>query len=323
MLRKRLFLLAGKLAFSILLLWFVLRNVDVNRVVDRLRTADIRWILPVLLLGPCSVLLSAWRWRILGLGLIGFGEAVRYTWIGLFFGAILPGVVGGDVAKGVSLAAKTTRARNPRIALSIAMDKAVGFWVLLLNFNLAGLTLLAFQPHLLPGMRNALWAGIGATTAGLAAAAAICHPRGASSLSGIAARLPTKMLRSAAGYALEALRSYNGQGRLLLQAALISAAIHALNAFSTWLVMRSLAIPASLGFAAVYYPLLSGLLALPVSMSGVGVRDIFSATMFTSFGLHPESGVALSWLLLGLSIPNLLVGAAIQLWEIFRPGARE
>lgn len=308
---------AVKLAFSALLLWLVLTKVDFTGIVARLRMADTRWLLPALLAGPAAVLLSAWRWRVLSLGLLGFGEGVRYTWIGLFFGSIVPGVVGGDVAKGVSLAAKTTRARDSRLPVSIVMDKLVGFWVLLLGFILVALVMLTLQPQLLAGMRGAFWAAGGVAAIGLAAAVTLCHPLGAAAFSAIAAQLPSATLRNAASRALTALGTYQGQGRVLLQAALISVVIHALNALSFWLVMHSLAIPASLWFAALFYPLLSGLLVLPVSVSGIGVRDVFAASMFTAFGLNPEAGVAFSWLLLGLGIPNALIGGCIQLWEMF------
>lgn len=312
-----------KLTLSGLLLWYVLRKVDSGGILERLRRADLRWLLPSLMIGPLAIALSAWRWQGLSLGLLRYGEAVRYTWIGLFFGSIMPGVVGGDVAKGVSLAAKETRTRDARLPVSILVDKFVGLWTLLLLFSLVALVMLGTQPELLAGMRGALWAGGGLAAGGLLAAAAICHPHGAACFAAFAARLPTTPVRNAATRLLAAFGSYGGQGRLLLRAALISTALHGLNALSLWLVLRSLAIPATFWFAMVFYPLLSVLLALPVSISGVGVRDVFAASMFTAFGLNPESGVAFSWLLLGLSIPSALIGGGIQLWEMFRRRATD
>lgn len=316
--RTQLGLLGAKLAFSGLLLWLVLTRVDLAGIMIRLRAVDGRWLIPSVLIGPVGVMLSAWRWRVLSLGLLGFGEAVRYTWIGIFFGSILPGIVGGDVAKGVSLAAKSTHTRDARLPLSIVVDKLVGFWVLLLGFNVVALVMLGLQPGLLTGLRGAIWAAGGATAAGLAVAAAVCSPCGAAQFARIAAKLPTRILRTGADRALTAFGGYAGRRRVLLQAALISIVIHALNAFSFWLVMHSLAIPAGIWFAAVFYPLLSTLLALPVSVSGVGVRDVFAASMFTAFGMNSASGVAFSWLLLAMSIPNMLIGGGIQCWEIFR-----
>ncbi len=311
-------LFAIKLVLSGLLLWYVLTKVDAHGIVARLHGVELRWVIPAMLMGPVVVVLSAARWRILSLGLLDLGETVRYTWVGLFFGSIMPGIIGGDVAKGVSLAAKESRARDARLPVSIVADKLVGFWVLLLQFNLVAVILLALQPQLLTGMRSALWITTGATIAGLVAAAALCHPRGAAWFSTTAHRLPAARLRDGAARGMAAVGFYQGRGNVLLQAALISFAIHLINAFALWMVLRSLAIPASFWFAAVFYPLLSVVLALPVSISGVGVRDVFAASMFTAFSLNPESGVAFSWLLLGLSIPNALIGGLVQLWEMFR-----
>lgn len=318
MTRKQLLLLLLKLGISALLLWLVLTRVDIAGIAVRLRAADARWLIPVLVLGILGIPLSAWRWKLLSCGLLSFGESLRYTWIGIFFGSIVPGVVGGDVAKGVSLAAKKTGARDSRLPVSIVIDKLIGFWILMLGFSIVAAILLMVEPQLLAGMRITLWTTCGATVAGLLAATSICHHRGATWIAALAGKLPSKTIRSAVGRLLAAFDTYRGQSQVLLQAALLSVIIHTVNAVSFWLVMRSLAIPASIFFAAVFYPLLTCLLALPVSVSGVGVRDVFAASMFTAFGLNPESGVAFSWLLLGLSVPNALIGGGIQLWEIFR-----
>ncbi|HWA08464.1 MAG TPA: lysylphosphatidylglycerol synthase transmembrane domain-containing protein [Opitutaceae bacterium] len=319
---RRSLLLAAKLACSALLLWLVLAKVEVGGITAHLRQTDPRWLLAALALGPVVIVLSAWRWRILSLGLLGFGEAVRYTWIGLFFGTILPGVIGGDLAKGVSLAAKQRRSRDPRLPVSIMVDKVIGFWVLLLQFGLAAFVLLALQPQMISHLANALWFAGLATFAGLSAGGMLWHPRGVAWLQPLAGRLPGA-LRRLAGQALAAVASYGGQGRVLRSAILLSAAIHGLNAVCLWLVMKALAIPAGFWFAAGFYPLLSVLLALPLSVSGIGVRDVFAASMFTVFGLRPDSGVAFSWLLLGLSVPTALVGGCIQLWEMFHRGSTD
>ncbi len=317
-LRSRSRLMFGvKVVFSCILLGLVLRNVRFKDIVGRLRLADLHWLIPAIAIGPMAVVLSAWRWRKLSLGLLGFGDAVRYTWIGLFFGTIMPGLIGGDVAKGVSLAAKDERARDSRLPVSIIVDKVVGLWALLLLFSIVAIAMLGVQPHLLEKIRHALWLACSVTVVGLLAAGAICHPRGIASFVKLANGLPIKPLRLAALRVLSAFGDFNGQSVVLLKAVMISIVLHGLNAFALWLVMRSLYVPASLLFAMVFYPLLSVLLALPVSISGVGVRDVFAASMFTAFGLSAGSGVAFSWLLLGLSIPNALVGGAIQLRELF------
>lgn len=307
----------AKVLLSVFLLGFVLTRVDAAGIASRLRSTDVGWLLPMLVLAPLTIMLSAWRWRVLSLGLLGLGEAVRYTWIGLFFGSIVPGMVGGDVAKGLSLAARDPRARDPRLPISIIVDKVVGFWALLTLFIIVALVLLVTEPRLLSGMRGVIGLAGAIGLLGAVGAIGLCHPKGVALLAVIVSRVPFAPLRSVAAKLASAIASYSGQGATLLGAAVLSVAIHILNTLGFWFAMRSLSVPAPLLFAAVFYPMLSVLLALPVSISGVGVRDVFSAGMFTAFGLHPEAGVAFSWLQLGLSLPIALVGGLIQLWEVF------
>ena len=309
--------LGTKLAFSGLLVWIVIRHVPFSEVLGSLRTIDTRWLVVIAAIGPVSVVLSAWRWKWLSLGLIPLGEAIRYTWIGLFFSTIVPGVVGGDIAKGVSLAAKDPNTRDPRLPVSIAVDKIVGFWVLLAMFDAVSLFLLKAQPTLLLQLRSVIWIILAATALGLIAGIAAFHRTSAVWGRSLADKIPVAPLRSAAVKLLESISLYHGQTAILMRSVAMSVVMHALTSVSFWLLMRALAIPASLGFAAVFYSLLSVVLVIPVSVSGVGVRDVAAAGIFTAFGLKAPAGVAFSWAILLVSLPNVLIGGLIQIWELF------
>jgi uncharacterized membrane protein YbhN (UPF0104 family) len=319
---KQSLLFGAKLVFSALLLWLVLSRLDIADVSSRLRATDLVWLPPVLLLGPVSVSLTAWRWHTLSLGFLTFWEAVRYTWIGIFFGSIVPGAIGGDVAKGVSFAAKRVRAVDHRLPLSIVVDKLVGLWVLLLQFIVVAFFALSTQSSRFPEVRTVLWVSTAATLAGLASAVALCLPSVSAKLRTLSSHFPGPLKRGAT-ICLDALGSYAGKGASLVKAAGISVLIHLSNALSLWLVMQALAISASPWFAVLFYSMLSVVLALPVSISGVGLRDAFAASLFTAYGLEAESGVALSWLLLALSLPYVLAGGVVQLWEMFRRRATD
>jgi len=316
--RKPALLFTAKISLSALLLWLVLSRIDAPNIMVRIRAVNPLWIIPMFVVAPLSILLSAWRWKILALGLLGYWEAVRYTWIGLFFGSILPGIVGGDLAKGLSLAAKTPTARDVRLPISIVVDKVVGFWAMLLMFDFVALGLLVTMPQLLNGFRNVLWLTLAGTGLGVGGAVTLCHPKVAQACEFLVNRLPFSFFQALAKRLIDALGSYRGRGMTLLGAAGISTGIHLLNAGIYWLVLRSLSVPASFSFAAVFYILLSVLLSIPVSISGIGVRDVFAASIFSAFGLKPEAGVAFSWLLLALSIPNIAVGGLIQMWEMLK-----
>jgi glycosyltransferase 2 family protein len=311
-------LFAAKLVFSALLLWVVLRKLNYQDIAGRLRAANPRWLALALLSSPVVMALSAKRWQVLSQGLLTFGRAFRYTWIGLFFGSIMPGMVSGDIAKGFSLAAKSADARDERLPISILFDKLVGLWVLLALFCVVALILLATHSETMAGMRHLVIVGIIGTLLGLMAGVGIMHPAGSGLARRLIGKLPVRVLASFGGRALDAVEVYAAQPWRIAQALALSLASHGLNCVSFWLVLRALAIPAGLPFAAVLYPMLSLLLAVPVSVSGIGVRDVFIFSLFKTFGLNPASGVAFSWLLLGLSVPIVAIGGLIQLGEVFR-----
>jgi hypothetical protein len=115
-----------------------------------------------------------------------------------------------------------------------------------------------------------------------------------------------------------AARFYSNKPSLIGKAFVISMAIHLLNIVATYLSFLALRVDAGLLLAAVIYPVVSVMLLIPISISGIGVRDATLAVLFTIFGLSAASGVALSWLALLAMVPNVAIGGAIQLVEMYR-----
>ena len=306
--------LAAKLILSIGLLVLVLAKVDVDSVVSTLARADPVIVLLWYMLVPVTIGLSAWRWEILAPGL-NYLTAVKYTWIGVFFGHVLPGSIAGDVAKGVSLALKDSAARAG-LAASIVAEKVIGLAALVLFFDIAcGVVYMLYgdeSAHIRKLAAIALVLSlvgvIGAVIATLVALR--------SDLFSIRGR-STPLGRLAEGVGAAA-QFYSNKPSLLVKAFSISMAIHMVNIFATYMSFLALQIDAGILLAAVIYPVVSVMLLVPVSISGIGVRDATLAVLFTLFGLSAASGVALSWLALLAMVPNVAIGGAIQLIEMYR-----
>lgn len=312
--RKTIAILVAKIALSLGLLWLVLAKVNVDSVLDIVSKADPWLVVLWYLLVPVVIMLSAWRWQILAPGL-SYLTALKYTWIGVFFGHVLPGSIAGDVAKGVSLALKDERARAG-LAASIIAEKMIGLAALVLFFDLAcGVVYLAYGDDS-PQIRHlavialvlSLVGVIGAVVAALVALRSdLFAVRGRSSLLG----------RIAEGIGTAA-QFYRNKPSLLVKAFVLSSAVHLVNIVGTYLSFQALRVDAGLLLAAVVYPVVSVMLLIPISISGIGVRDATLAVLFTLFGLSAASGVAISWLALLAMVPNVLIGGAIQLTEMYR-----
>jgi uncharacterized protein (TIRG00374 family) len=312
--RKAIAVLVVKLILSAGLLMLVLAKVDVNSVFAILRKAD-PWLVALWYsLVPVTIALAAWRWEILAPG-VSYGTAVKYTWIGVFFGHVLPGSIAGDIAKGVSLALKDSAARTG-LAASIVAEKAIGLLALLLFFDLACAVVYMLYGDATPQIRHLAVMALVLSLAGVIGSVVASVLAMRSDLFS-AGRHEGMLGRLAEGIGA-AVKYYRNKPSLLAKAFLISMVIHVVNILATYLSFRALRVDAGLLFAAVVYPVVSVMLLIPISISGIGVRDATLAVLFTLFGLSAASGVALSWLALLAVVPNVAIGGAIQLAEMYR-----
>ena len=93
-----------------------------------------------MLLFSCGILFTAIRWwRLLaaaGCPTTLF-NAVRLTFVGLFFNLVMPGLTGGDLVKAVAVARENPD-RKAGAVMSIAVDRLLGLFVLALVAALVG-----------------------------------------------------------------------------------------------------------------------------------------------------------------------------------------
>jgi uncharacterized protein (TIRG00374 family) len=312
--RKTVGILVAKLLLSAALLALVLAKVDLDSVLRTLATADVAVVLAWYSLVPISISLSAWRWRMLAPGLT-LGTALKYTWIGVFFGHVLPGSIAGDIAKGVSLALKDSSARAG-LAASIIAEKMIGLLALLLFFDLACAVIYLLYGEASLQVRHLAALALMLSMAG-AVGLAVAIPLAAQSRLFLEPRQDTAMGRLIAGVG-SAARFYSNKPGILGKAFLVSMAIHMVNILGTYLSFVALHLEGGMLLASVVYPILSVMLLIPISISGIGVRDATLALLFALFGLSAASGVALSWLTLLAVIPNVAIGGSIQLIEMYR-----
>jgi glycosyltransferase 2 family protein len=263
---------------------------------------------------PVNMALLAWRWEILSPGL-SYATALKYTWIGALFGHVLPGSIAGDVAKGVSLALKDGSARSG-LAASIVVDKVIGLAALVLLFDLACAAVYFLYGGDFVQIRHLAATALVLSFAGLIAGVAVVIFAARKEI--VAKNGKAGFLVRAIGELLAASRRYSTQPALLLQAFAISLASHVVNMSAMYLSFLALRVDAGMLVATVVYPVLSVMLIMPISISGIGVRDATLAVLFALFGLPAASGVALSWLTLFATVPNVAIGGGIQLWELHR-----
>lgn len=312
--RKTQLVLAAKVLFSGVLLALVLSRVQPSSIVEVLGKANVWIIVAWYALVPLIVWLSAWRWEVLAPALT-FPVALKYTWIGVFYSHVLPGAISGDIAKGVSLAFKDANARSG-LAASIVAEKIIGLAALLLFFDVACAVVYVLYGDAYAELQRLAVIALALSAAGLI---------GAGVLVGVVMRFRRNAnadRQSTFGRVVDGMvivaKSYGDRPKLLIKAFGISVLIHVVNIFGLYLSLLALDVDAGISFASVVYPVVSVMLLLPISISGIGVRDATLAVLFSLFGLPPASGVAISWLALLATVPNIVIGGTIQLLEMYK-----
>lgn len=125
---KNLLNFLGRFGLSGLLLWYLFSKIDVQKTVEVLKTAELKYIFyaGMVFMSIHILLLVRWLVFIRALGLTTkVIDVVRYFFIGLFGNLFLPSAIGGDIIKIVALCKNNDQ--KPRVVASVLLDRLSGF----------------------------------------------------------------------------------------------------------------------------------------------------------------------------------------------------
>jgi uncharacterized membrane protein YbhN (UPF0104 family) len=247
-------------------------------------------------------LVSSLRWRLLAAPL-GFSQPwrryVALYFVGMFFNLVLPTSVGGDVVRAWYLggSAPGKRRLGPAL-LSVLAERGSGVAVL------AGLACAAapFVPLRLPGwMVGALWALAAGLVLGLASLPLL-------PLAGGLPLVGRRLLPAAA-----VVRTYARRPGLLTVVTLLSLLVQVGSVAQVWLVSVGLGLEVAPGYLAVAVPLLTLLTLVPISVNGMGLREVGLVVLLAPAGVTPAQAVTVSLLQFGVCVTASLGGAGFYL----------
>ncbi len=276
-------------------------------------------VLTIVLLGAAvvvtliGVVLSAWRWqRVLEV----FDAHLALAWLtttylaSLFVGSVLPTTIGGDVLR-VSRA--STKVGSNTAFGSVALERLTGFIVLPVIVVLG----FALEPSMLG--RGQSWLAL--LIAGLTLALlgfvllAVGHPR----LAGrFADRENWSRFIGAVHVGVNSLRREPAQIVRVLTAALL----YQLSVIAVFgLVFRALDLHIPVAAELAFVPAVLMVQVLPISISGLGVREGALFLFFKSFGMNQSQALAAGLLWFGALVIVSMLGAPA--FAMHRKPARE
>jgi glycosyltransferase 2 family protein len=280
---------------SVGIIVYILVDVDSGDLLRGLLGVRIELVAVALALYLGGQVLSAYKWHLLGRS-VGFAQPlldyVRFYFIGMFFNLLGPSTIGGDVVRALYLG----DGRRPGLALnSVLFDRASG---LVLLMALGAGALLAFPQE--EGLPWRLTAAIGGGGALLVLGWWMC-PR--------LVRLLPK--RNRLRRQVEDELAPFWQDRVLLaQAAAVSLVFHLTQVLIQWVLVRAAGARVPFSYCLIYHPVISLMIALPVSFGGViglgGYRYFLER-----INLDDSIAVTVGVLWLTVSVLAGLVGGAV------------
>ncbi|MCC6346292.1 MAG: flippase-like domain-containing protein [Nitrospirales bacterium] len=286
-------LLALKLLVSASLIVFLLAKVERTTLLATLRQMEPAVFLAAIGISLVAAFLSTLRWKLLVPQPIGTGRLFSMYLIGSFFNNYLPGGVGGDAVKAYYLSKEMKRygaegrdsSFPPSLTGAIAsvfMDRYVGLGALI------SLSVAAF-PFGMHYLKNAsmkwpvIWVIPLIALAFLLVSLLIFAFR-------VGERLRFLL------HAYQYLQFYRSQTEALLKAFIYSLAIQLLGVLSVYLLSMGLHLSLSFLSLLVFLPMIILFSMIPVTVSGIGLREGAFVFLLGSAGIAPESAISLSLL---------------------------
>ncbi|HWP66415.1 MAG TPA: lysylphosphatidylglycerol synthase transmembrane domain-containing protein [Candidatus Limnocylindria bacterium] len=249
---------AVRVGVSFALAGYILtQKVDTAELRTAMSGVDLRYVLLAAMLYLLGQAISGGKWCVLGRS-VGFerplGTYVRFYFVGMFFNVFGPSTLGGDVVRALYLG----DGRRPvQAASSVVFDRMSGLAVLM---AMGAVALLAAPQYQFPWPLTAIVVagGIALIVAWWTLPMLVCL-------------LPThnRMRRQVE----HDLAPFWRDRAMLMRVMALSLVFHLSQVVMQWLLARAAGVHVPLAYCLVFHPLMAFLTALPVSVSGLGVRE--------------------------------------------------
>lgn len=295
-------LLKAGLSFGLLAL--LLTKVGLGVTLEAFRGAEARWLLSALALYLIGVPLRAYRWQGLLSALrvtIPLPRLVSLYFVGTFFNNILPSGIGGDVVRAYEL---TRDGADAAIAASTVLaDRATGLLVLLA----VALVSAVFGYRLVsPGLTLTI---VAISLGSFAAIGLLLWNDLWRAVSRRLPRLRPLLARKGIEDFYRSLHVY--RDRSISKALFISLIFNLLLIAVNYLIALSVGAKVPLLYFLLFVPLISFSLVLPISVSGLGVREGAYILLFGQAGVAAPLALAMSLGFFALNVVTGLIGGVI------------
>lgn len=277
-----------KITISFIFIYAVLRKLDLNELLIEFKNIRLSFFILALLLYLSTMFFSTKRWSYFVKADKNFFQLFELYMVGAFFNIFLPGTVGGDVVKAYYLY-KGTQKRGDSL-VSVFMERYMGMLALISIASVA--TLIGFQ-HVKDTF--ALKFFIIIVTIFIAGTIFVSF-------------FPYEIFYKKLKDVRASIKYFIFQKDIFLKTLFLSLTIQGIGIFVVFLLSKSINIDIAISYHFIFIPIITVISMIPISFSGVGLREYSFLHFYSIAGLTEEKAVTLSLLWFIIMIITGLIG---------------
>ncbi len=302
-----------KITVSLSLIFYIIYTYGPYNIIYQIRETNLFYFSIVILITVFNVIISARKWQLL-LKAKGEIQSFLHIWklyyIGTFFNMFLPTNVGGDVVKAHKLSQVSKK--SVEAYSSVFMERFTGLIAVIALATISATFYLDDIPTTVAIMIYGVF-----LPAILISFFLISSKRFIILFQGFLNRILSTFnpfsLREKSIKMLKSINHYTKKKKSIIYALIISLIFHTLLIFINYLLSLSLGLDISLYFFFIFIPISHILLFLPVSIRGLGVREVIYVYFFTQVGATGAQAVSLSLLVQLIGVISSLIGGSVYL----------
>jgi glycosyltransferase 2 family protein len=307
--KSKLFI-AAKLVITALLFVYLFWKIDFHEFGATLRNARLGILLGAFLVLWIGHYICIYRWRMLMRPLMPVLSAFQLFGIyciGLFFNLTFPTVVGGDVVK-MYYAGKPSKSYAQSFAATF-LDRDAG----MLAMMIIACAAILLYPVDVPGVPVPLivW---GAFAAFIIGNIGIFSPYFHRLLTGLLRRVHLSKIAMKVDTISNAFQVMANHKGVLVASLLISFLNQLLVISVTWIMALGIGIDVPVSYFLIFVPVITLISMIPISLNGMGLRELAFVSLFVPIGISKHSCMALGILSSIVTVLSSLPGGIIYIF---------
>ncbi len=311
---KKLLFQIFQIIISLGLLIFIIYKADPAALLETLKQVELRNYFYFTGIAFIATVLMVWRWYLLLKATLNKGgyffKTVEYTFIGFFFNLIMPTSIGGDLVRAYLIGKNTGEMEKSSMTvlvdrfMGVASIFAIGLVSILLAFN-------ELQDKRLFYIILSFFILI------IISAMIFLNRKIMGFFSRIFDIFKLTGLKKRIKEFYEGIYVFKQHKLSIINVFILSIIMQLINVYSIFVLSKGMNIQVSFYYFLIFIPLIYVLQMLPISISGIGVRENSFVFFLGLVGVEKDSALLLSLLYFSFCIITGIIGAVVTMFSKF------